>query len=99
MDEFLPLLLDSVELNFRTADDRPGVSVSNVRVSEEALKFCTVMGEHFHLPLLKPRTARSLDIRAQDLVDRHIASRIFTPFSGPPASTKAFITRANSPSG
>jgi hypothetical protein len=25
MDEFLPLLLDSVELNFRTADDPDGV--------------------------------------------------------------------------
>jgi hypothetical protein len=97
VDDFLPLLLDSIELNFRTADDRPDVSVSNARVSREALRLCTVVGEHSHLPLFKPRTARSLDIRAQDLVDRHIASRIFHALHR--TSTKPFSTRANSPSG
>jgi hypothetical protein len=37
MDEFLPLLLDSVELNFRTPDDRRGASVTNARAAKSSV--------------------------------------------------------------
>jgi len=37
MDEFLPILLDSVELNFRTAADRRGASVTNARTAKPSV--------------------------------------------------------------
>ena len=76
MDEFLPILLDSVELNFRTAADRRGASVTNARTAKPSVPHG--YGRAFTACSCPKRSVRSLRMRAQDRNSRqtrHVANR------------------------